>query len=181
MRVITGFARGRKLQAPPGLDTRPTAEMTKEAVFSIIQFEIEGARVLDLFAGSGQMGIEALSRGAKFCVFVDNQKACLGIQRENLMSTQLQGHAKTMCTDVFSYLRECRDEFDIVFADPPYNSGMLEKLLPMLSGVMSESGAILIESDKTEQMPEWAGEFALKKEYRYGKAKISLYRKEQVI
>ena len=120
MRVITGTARGRKLQTPAGTAVRPTSDMVKEAVFSIVQFEVEGARVLDLFAGSGQMGIEALSRGARSCVFVDNAKNSLAAVRENLRSCNLTAHAKVMAGDALVFLREYRGEpFDIAFLDPP--------------------------------------------------------------
>lgn len=179
MRVITGTAKGRRLVAPPGLETRPTSEVTKEAVFSIIQFEVEGAAVLDLFAGSGQMGIEALSRGAKSCVFVDNARASQQAQRQNLAHTGLEQRARLIAGDAASYLKLNRGPFDIAFLDPPYGKGHAARLLPMVAASMKDSGVILCESSKEETLPETAGDFVRQKEYRYGKAKISLYRKPE--
>lgn len=176
MRVITGTARGRKLSTPPGLDTRPTTEVAKEAVFSIVQFEVEGANVLDLFAGSGQMGIEALSRGARHCVFVDSDKTCQNIQRENLATTGLTDRARLVGTDAVSFLKSSSGPFDIAFLDPPYGKGLAEKVLPLVAGCMGPGGAILCETDRAETLPETAGSFVRKKEYRYGKTKVTLYR-----
>lgn len=177
MRVITGAARGRRLTAPQGLDTRPTSEMVKEAIFSVVQFEVEGAEVLDLFAGSGQMGIEALSRGAKHCVFVDNSRECQQIQRQNLAHTGLAGKARVVCSDAESVLRTAAGPFDIAFLDPPYEKGLAEKLLPKVAALMREGGAIFCETGREETLPEAAGEFLRFREYRYGKIKVSLYRR----
>lgn len=180
MRVITGTARGRRLLAPPGLETRPTAEVAKEAIFSIIQFEVEGANVLDLFAGSGQMGIEALSRGARSCVFVDNARVCQSAQRQNLAHTGLGGRARVVASDALVYLRTrlaACELFDIVFLDPPYGLGLAEKALPLLAGIVRPHGAILCETDRRETLPETAGDFYRHREYRYGKTKVTLYRR----
>lgn len=176
MRVISGAAKGRKLKTPVGLETRPTSELCKEAVFSIIQFEIPGARVLDLFAGSGQMGIEALSRGAKSCVFVDNAKLCRSIISENLKHTELSDGARVVSISAEAYLKSPAEPVDIAFLDPPYGKIALEPLLTALAERMSETGVILCESDKKDILPERAGSFVKHKEYRYGKAKITVYR-----
>lgn len=176
MRVITGTAKGRKLKTLDGLETRPTSELCKEAVFSIIQMEIEGARVLDLFAGSGQMGIEALSRGAEACVFVDNAKACRGIIEENLKLTGLLERAEITTRDAAAYLQSAPRVFDIAFLDPPYGKVNIEKLLALLSELMHENGVIVCESDKKDILPEYAGKYKKQKEYRYGRAKIAVYR-----
>lgn len=179
MRVITGSARGCKLQAPDGLETRPTAEIAKEAVFSIIQFEVEGADVLDLFAGSGQMGIEALSRGAKHCVLVDSSRACQQAQRRNLARTGLAERARVVCGDALVFLRGAPGRFDITFLDPPYGQGIAEKALPLVAGAMRSGGVILCESGKGEALPETAGDYVKKREYRYGKTIITLYREKE--
>lgn len=176
LRVITGTAKGRRLQTPSGLDTRPTSEATKEAVFSIIQFEIEGANVLDLFAGSGQMGIEALSRGAKFCVFVDAARACRQVLRQNLSHTGLAAKARVVSTDADAFLKTGSGPFDIAFLDPPYGMGLAAKLLPQVAQVMRPGGAILCETAKDDHLPGTAGEFVLKKRYRYGRTAVTLYR-----
>lgn len=177
MRVITGTARGRRLVAPPGLDTRPTSEVAKEAVFSIVQFEVEGANVLDLFAGSGQMGVEALSRGAKFCVFVDTDKASHTAMRQNLQHTGLAARARLVASDAQAFLRGTAGPFDIAFLDPPYGKGLAQQVLPHVAAVMKDSGVILCETGRDETAPESAGDFVLRKAYRYGKVKIWLYRK----
>jgi 16S rRNA (guanine(966)-N(2))-methyltransferase RsmD len=150
--------------------------MVKEAVFSMIQFEVEGARVLDLFAGSGQMGIEALSRGARDCVFVDNSKAALQILTANLEQTGFSRTARVVKGDVLSYLQGADGAFDIAFLDPPYGMGLGEKALPLVAQTMSESGVILIECAAKDTMPDTAGVFAKYREYRYGKTKIVQYR-----
>ena len=164
MRVITGIARGRKLRSPDGYDVRPTTEVTKEAMFSILQFELEGARVLDLFAGSGQLGIEALSRGAGFCTFVDSARASQELVRQ-------------MPMDYLAFLQSTRESFDIALLDPPYAQGMLDQALPLLAEKMSESGVIVCETDKREELPAQAGTFEVYREYRYGKSKLTVYRR----
>lgn len=179
MRVITGTARGRKLAAPPGFDTRPTSELVKEAVFSMIQFDVEGARVLDLFAGSGQMGIEALSRGAHSCVFVDNAKAAHQALAENLGSTGFSSSARVVRSDALTFLQSTKGPFDIAFLDPPYQQVPLASILPILAENMRESGIILCETGAREDTPESAGLFVKYREYRYGKTKITQYRHPQ--
>ena len=120
MRVITGSARGRVLLPVAGMDVRPTTDKVKEAVFSAIQFEVEGARVLDLFCGSGQMGIEALSRGAQSCVFVDSSRASQDVTKKNLTTTGLMKQARVAAMDYQMFLKSSKDTFDLVFLDPPY-------------------------------------------------------------
>lgn len=176
MRVITGTAKGMKLAAPAGNDTRPTSDMAKEAVFSIIQFEVAGAVVLDLFAGSGQMGIEALSRGASRAVLVDSARDAFACIRENLEKTRLADNAKVVQADAESFVSAGGERFDIAFVDPPYGKGLLELTLGKLSHMMNDGGVIICESEKKEELPETAGRFAAKREYRYGKAKITTYR-----
>ena len=137
MRIITGKAKGIKLNSLEGNNTRPTSERTKEAVFSMIQFEIEGRRVLDLFAGSGQMGLEALSRGASSAVMVDHSKAALSVIKQNILKTKLEG-AQAICADSLEFLRaEGRkrneaEKFDIVFLDPPYGEKLIPKALELM-------------------------------------------------
>lgn len=135
MRIITGKARGVRLSAPPGEHTRPTAERTKEALFSMFQFEMEGARVLDLFAGSGQLGLEALSRGARSAVLCDNDKTAVGVIRQNALKTRLALQCDIRCMDsavLLSELRRGKQTFDFVFLDPPYASGLVPKTLELL-------------------------------------------------
>ena len=177
MRVITGTARGRKLAALEGVEVRPTTDMVKEAMFSILQFEVEGANVLDLFAGSGQLGIEALSRGARGCVFVDSSRDSQNITRQNLQHTGLSSAARVAAMDYAAFLRSTKDTFDIALLDPPYEKGLAAEALPLLVGKMSPGGAILCETRKGEPMPERVGEFAIHRTYRYGKIALTLYRR----
>lgn len=175
MRVITGTARGMKLTAPAGMSTRPTRESVKEAVFSMIQFEIEGARVLDLFAGSGQMGIEALSRGAASCVFVDNSPAAAEVIKQNLSHTRLGGRARVACCDWTAGVRS--GTYDIVFADPPYAAGITDELLDSVAARMSEGGIIICESDARDEVPEKAGKFVRVTSRKYSRTVITVYRR----
>ena len=115
MRVITGSARGRVLRTLEGEDVRPTTDRVKEAIFSIIQFEIEGRQVLDLFAGSGQLGIEALSRGAAYATFTDMNKDAVNIVKQNLLSTGLHRNSAVLQTDAITFLKNSKKKFDIIF------------------------------------------------------------------
>ena len=174
MRVITGSARGMKLATLDGEHTRPTREAVKEAVFSMIQFEIEGARVLDLFAGSGQMGIEALSRGAQSCVFCDNSSAAAKVIKQNLTHTKLADKATLVCADFSQAVR--RGTFDIAFVDPPYSMGLIDKVLPPLTERMSDGGVIICESDAHDVLPDEVGGFKKTVTKKYTRNIITLYR-----
>ncbi len=178
MRVITGTARGRRLRTLEGNDVRPTTDRVKEAVFSVIQFDIEGRRMLDLFAGSGQMGIEALSRGAAEAVFVDSSPHSVAVVRENLRACGLNGAAVVVQGDALSYLvpRAGRQEFDYAFLDPPYGKGILQSVLPAVASVVKPGGAIICESPAEEELPKAVGDFVVDRQYRYGKIKVTFYR-----
>ncbi len=181
MRVITGKARGVALKTPQGLQTRPTADRVKEALFSIIQFDIPGSSVLDLFAGTGQLGIEALSRGAKTAVFVDAADTPCKLVRENLRRTKLEQQAQVVKGDYLSYLKTCRQKFDIIFLDPPYAEVFLENALNLISEIdILRSGGIIVTErplDKTLEL-DLPG-LARSKDYKYGKTLITLYRKDE--
>lgn len=176
MRVITGKARGRKIITLSGDDVRPTTDKVKESVFSIIQFQVEGRRFLDLFAGSGQMGIEALSRGAKSATFVDLRKDAISVVRKNLEALNLTDGADVRCTDSLAFLKGTGEKFDVVFVDPPYNKGLAQKALELLPAVMNPAGIIVLETADTEELSETSGDFSLDRTYRYGKIKVSTYR-----
>ncbi len=180
MRVITGAARGRKLQTPPGEQVRPTTDAVKESVFSIIQFSVEGRAFLDAFAGSGQMGIEALSRGARHAVFLDNGRASLEAVRKNLAVTGLADKAEVIPADTLSYLSNCTQHFDIAFLDPPYQTGLLQQALQLVPRVMNPGGMILCEHPAEEVLPEAVGDFILKKSYKYGKIRITVFSHKEV-
>lgn len=179
MRVITGIARGKRLVTPDGSDVRPTSDKVKEALFSALQFDIEGRRVLDLFAGSGQLGIEALSRGAESCVFVDNSRASLNLVKKNLEITGLAINAKVVQSDFSSFAAMCRDTFDIVFLDPPYAAGILCDAIKAVLPLMSDFGMIICEYPPEVTIPERVADFFVYRTYRYGKINVSIYRKGQ--
>jgi 16S rRNA (guanine(966)-N(2))-methyltransferase RsmD len=176
MRVITGTARGCRLETLTGQATRPTAERVKEGLFSAIQFDIPDRRVLDLFAGSGQLGIEALSRGARSCVFVDRNREATEIIRRNLISAKLAEKSQVLTTDAVEFLTRCGDTFDIIFLDPPYGAGMLTDALSAAAAKLVTGGLIVCESDESETLPETAGTVSLYRTYRYGRVHITIYR-----
>lgn len=178
MRVITGTARGRRLQTLSGEDVRPTTDRVKEAIFSSIQFEVEGRCFLDLFAGSGQMGIEALSRGAKSATFVDSSEQALDVVARNLRETGFTDRARLVKGEYASFLLRTSERFDIAFLDPPYDSGLLPDALARTEKVMREYGVILCEHSGVTELPEAVGRFSAVRQYRYGKIFVTMYRKE---
>lgn len=179
MRVITGSARGRKLKTPETYDIRPTTDNVKEAVFNIIQFDIEGRRVLDLFAGTGQLGIEALSRGAVSAVFVDRDREAVKIVKDNLRTCGLDAAVRQ--EDALGFLRR-GERFDVIFVDPPYDAGLYEPVLETIKSVdnLSEGGIIICEARRERTLPEMTAPYQKRKEYCYGKVKIAIYTKESL-
>ena len=181
MRVITGTAKGIQLKTPEGQLTRPTAERVKEALFSAIQNEIPGGKVLDLFGGTGQLGIEALSRGAGGAVFVDARKEACNLIQENLRKTKLTG--QVVQADYLKYLSSCRDRFHIVFLDPPYAEVFLENALKKISeiDILDDSGIIVTERPLGKELDLALPGFTRSKDYKYGKTLITIYRKAQAV
>ena len=179
MRVITGSARGRVLKELQGMETRPTTGKVKESLFSIIQFDIEGRRVLDLFAGTGQLGIEALSRGAAECVFIDRRPDAVRLIQENLALCRLADRARVRQGDALPYLRS-GEKFDLIFLDPPYASGLLEQALSDIAGfdICREHGIIMAESPADAVLPALEAPYRLYREYRYGKIKLTVYHRQ---
>lgn len=182
MRIITGRAKGIRLVTLDGENTRPTTERAKEAVFSMLQFDIEGRRVLDLFAGSGQMGLEALSRGAASATLVDHAKAAVEVIRKNVEKTRLSG-AEITCSDSLEYLRRGRSRdggFHIVFIDPPYGERLISKSLALLlEGKWLAEGAIIVcESQDGEDIFDGnasiAQSFDVIKSTKHGISRINL-------
>lgn len=180
MRVITGTARGRKLGQLQGMDTRPTTDQVKESIFNIIQFDIEGRRVLDLFGGTGQLGIEALSRGAASCTFVDQRKDAVSLIRSNLKLCQLSDRARVVQGEALSFLSTVREQYHLVFLDPPYQTDLLENAIKKIAEIdmLTENGIIICESPADKVLPELPHPYYKGREYRYGKIKITVYRKE---
>lgn len=178
LRIISGERRGKKLTTLEGLSVRPTADRVKEALFNILQFSVEGRVFLDLFAGSGQIGLEALSRGAKTAVFVDSSKASLKVVRQNIAATGMGERAVVQEADFAAYLRGAAQRFDIAFLDPPYQAGLLPAALSLTAERMNPGGVIICEHPTELSLPEAAGEFQAQKTYRYGKTALTLYRRE---
>ena len=179
MRVITGKARGVQLKTPEGMQTRPTADRVKEALFSIINFDIPGAKVLDLFGGTGQLGIEALSRGAASVVFVDAREDSCKLIRENLKRTKLEQDAKVIRSDYLDYLNRCREQYNIIFLDPPYAEVFLENAIKKITeiDILQSDGIIVAERPLGKELPwEFEG-FTRSKDYKYGKVLLTIYRK----
>ena len=179
MRVITGKARGVALSTPKGMHTRPTADRVKEALFSIIQFDVPTAKVLDLFGGTGQLGIEALSREAKHAVFVDEREDACKLIRENLRKTHLEGSAKVVRSDYAAYLRSCKEKFNIIFLDPPYAEVFLENSLKMITEIdILETGGIMVaERPIGKELPWDFPGYSRSRDYKYGKTLITVHRK----
>ncbi len=181
MRVITGKARGVNLKTPEGLATRPTADRVKEALFSVINFDIPNARVLDLFGGTGQLGIEALSRGAASAVFVDAGEPACKLIKENLRRTKLEDRAVVVRADYMDYLRRCKERFDIIFLDPPYAEVFLENSIKCITeiDILQSGGIIVCERPLGKELPWEYPAFTRSKDYKYGKTLITLYRKDK--
>ncbi len=177
MRVITGSARGMNLKTLEGLATRPTSSRVKEALFNIIQFSVEGRQVLDLFAGSGQLGIEALSRGAAGAVLVDQSPQAVQVIRENLKKTKTDTRATVYRMDYLQYLATARQRFDLIFLDPPYAEKFLENALQKISeiDILTEGGIIVCERPREKELPLQVGSLQRSRDYCYGKTAINLY------
>lgn len=182
MRVITGSARGIRLKSREGEETRPTSDRVKETIFNIIQFDVEGRQVLDLFAGSGQLGIEALSRGAAGALFVDSSAEAVAVVKENLAKTKLAPLAEVRQGDYRQNLLGLpKKKFGLVFLDPPYGTGQLARALNTISqiDIMVGNGIIICESDRDERLPPSLPGFITIKEAVYGRTRVTLYRRSE--
>ena len=175
MRIITGSRRGRKLKTLPGDAVRPTPDRVKEALFNILQFDLEGRVFLDLFVGSGQIGLEALSRGAARCVFIDSSREACAVVRQNLKAAGLFEKASVAETAAEMYLAACRERFDLVLLDPPYRQGTVAALLPAVAAVTAPGGTVLAEKEHGASLPERCGTLTLKKQYKYGTVALARY------
>ena len=180
MRVVAGSARGTVLKTPEGMLTRPTADRVKEAVFSILHFDVQDALVLDLFGGTGQLGIEALSRGAKRAVFVDHQQKACELIRENLRRTRFTGQGSVVRGDYLEYLRRTREKFDIILLDPPYAENFLENALNCIAeiDILRDNGIIVTERPLEKVLDLQLPGFVRSRDYKYGKTLIALYRRQ---
>ena len=180
MRVISGKARGVVLKTPDGMQTRPTADRVKEALFSILQFDLPGTKVLDLFGGTGQLGIEAISRGAKSAVFVDAGDVPCKLIRENLRRAKMENEGRVVRADYLQFLSQCHETFDIIFLDPPYAEVFLENAIKKISEIdILQSGGIIVSERPVEKpLNLEIGGFTRSKDYKYGKTLLTLYRKD---
>lgn len=177
MRIVAGTARGRKLKELPGMDTRPTTDKVKESMFNIVQFDIEGRRVLDLFAGTGQLGCEALSRGAGYVTFVDMKKEAARVIKENAALVADPDRFEVLQRDALAFVGAKPGKYGLVFLDPPYRTGLMEKALEAIAGIdiVAEHGIIVCETGLDETLPTLPEPYEMGREYRYGKIKITLY------
>ncbi len=177
MRVISGSARGLKLTSPDGLDTRPTTDRVKESIFNIIQAYIPCDNVLDLFAGSGALGIEALSRGCQKCTFVENNLMSFSTVKKNIEKARLSEKADLIKKDAFDFLNSCKTKYDIIFLDPPYNKGLLKKSFDYIykQNILSENGIIIAETEYDGELPE-NSYFECIKNAKYGKTLVLIYK-----
>lgn len=180
MRVIAGTAKGTQLKTPDGMLTRPTTDRVKEALFSILQFDLPSKHVLDLFGGTGQLGIEAISRGAASGVFVDMRRDACNLIRENLKRTHLEGKSRVIQSDYLEFLTRTKEQFDIIFLDPPYAENFLENAIKKITEIdILHSGGIIVTERPSEKplSVEYEG-YERSKDYRYGKIILALYRKK---
>ena len=177
MRVIAGTAGGIRLLTPEGMQTRPTIERVKEAVFSSVHFRLPGMRVLDLFAGTGQMGIEALSRGAVWADLVDCRSDACALIRKNLERTGLAGRAAVHCMDYAQFLRQSREPYDLILLDPPYAENFLENALKTISeiDILANDGIIITERSADRPIEAGFPGLTLQKDRRYGTVRIAAF------
>ena len=183
MRIIAGAVRGKQLQTPPGLHTRPTTDRTKESVFNIIQFYLQDARVLDLFAGSGQLGLECLSRGATHCTFCDNDRAALQVIRKNIAACGMEGKSKVVSGDFLSCAAQLgKASCDVIMLDPPYGGKILNDALRAIQrfDILAPRGIIVCESAREDVIELPAAPYSVVKQYRYGTTTITTLTREEV-
>lgn len=174
MRVISGKARGTSLYSLEGSHTRPTTDRVKESMFSIINFNIPDGVVLDLFSGSGALGIEAISRGAKKCYFVENSKQAADIVRKNIEKTNCTENAILKITDFKAFLNSADENFDVILLDPPYNKKMCDEAMKIIyeRNLLKDNGVIMCETEYGEVITT---DFTKKKDYKYGKTMLSVF------
>ena len=179
MRVIAGSARGTKLQALPGEDvTRPTVDRVKEAMFSSVQFLLPGAKVLDLFGGSGQLGIEAVSRGAASATILDRNDGAIKVITANCRAANLADRCEVRRGEADAFLAGCGVQYDLVLMDPPYHYGTVQRLLPMVDKIVAPGGVVICETECEAKLEPNVGGLTLKKQHKYGKILVTKYEKE---
>jgi 16S rRNA (guanine(966)-N(2))-methyltransferase RsmD len=180
MRVISGSARGLKLKTPTNEDIRPTTDRVKESLFNIINNYIIDSNILDLFSGTGSLGIEALSRGAMKCVFVDLSKDSMSIIKDNIEKARGNDKSETMLTDyagAISKLSLKNEKFDVIFMDPPYHKNIFIPALEKISSakILKDDGIIIVEHDSKDTLPDNVGNLVKDRDKKYGKTTLSFY------
>ncbi len=176
MRIISGIKKGCKLLDFDGDDIRPTTDRVKESVFNLIQDYVSGARVLDVFAGSGALCFEAVSRGAAHGVCIDKSADSAALIKRNREKLGFNELVDVFCTDCKSYIKSTSEVFDIIFMDPPYNKGFIVPVIELIAekGILSENGIIVVESDNPDKLPEIKSVCEIKKR-RYGRTDITVF------
>ncbi len=180
MRIISGWAKSRRLVAPPGVGTRPTSDRVREAWFNILGPPPPETRVLDLFAGAGGLGLEAMSRGAASAVFVEQAAPALTCLRQNIAALNLAGDTVVLASEVERALTRLADQehrFHWVFVDPPYRGGHAEAALQRLGagGVITESASVMVEHDRRTELPDSVGVLARSDQRSWGDTCVSFY------
>ena len=176
LKIISGKYRGHKINFDFRETTRPTSSLVKESLFNVLQYDVLDSNFLDLFCGSGQIGLEALSRGARHVTFVDYSKYCKDCLLSNLKKLNIDDDFDVVNQKAELYLARCKQKFDIVFLDPPYNMGLSEKILCLIVKNIKKDGIIVVETEKNEILGDSYGSLHIDKEYVYGKKKITVYR-----
>ncbi len=178
MRIISGCRRGHKLHEFAGSDVRPTTDRVKESIFNLIQFDVPDAVVLDMFAGSGALSFESISRGAKRAVLIDNDRNSVAIIKKNIQELGFQELCEVKEKSCFDFAKTCNEKFDIIFLDPPYNKGYIEPALESISDndLLYEDGIIVLESDNTDFKSQYHG-LEIIKQKKYGRTYVTIYGK----
>jgi len=180
MRIISGDAKGRRLFSPKGINLRPTSDKVREALFNILALRIPGASFLDLYAGSGAVGMEAISRGAKRVVFVEKNKTNLLLLKKNLSLLHGDSEVEVFEGTVFNFLKRNKNRFDMIFVDPPYAEGGKEALQTLrCCDTVQKSGLVIIEHFHKTNLPDTVGDLSLLKQYRYGGTALTVYVKNE--
>ena len=176
MRIVAGKYRGRTLLAFDGDKIRPTSDKVRESLFNILQLKVPNAKFLDLFCGTGAMGIEALSRGAKKVVFNDFSRESLTLLKKNLEKVKVEEDYEIVNFDAVNFLRNTTQKFDVIFLDPPYKSELKNKCLPFINGALNDGGIAILEDEI-----EFKGEIEGLVEYdkrKYGRVHLTFFKKE---
>jgi 16S rRNA (guanine(966)-N(2))-methyltransferase RsmD len=181
MRIIAGLAKGRKILSPEGMQTRPTLDRIKEAIFNIIQNEVPGSVALDLFAGTGSLGLEAASRGAEFCYLIDKSPQTYPFLQKNIENLKFKDICKSINGDAYEVLKDFAAKnivFDLIFIDPPYLKDLIPPAVEIIDekGLLKKDGLIVTKIDTSEVIYEGNGNIVLIDKRKYGNTTVCLYR-----